>query len=186
MRFLFTAVLFTFLMGCDTPSPSTVASNETSTEVTGGHAIPEGFKAAQDTIGARGMYADVSIIAGDQFEGRGAGTEGDRKARSFLANRLTEMGYEPFFEDGSFEQPVEIIGLTVQNPSDLLLTSKNDTSVSFSFGGRHYVGFDAVSYGIAVPEPSTLILTTLLIGILAAYRFGSRAGTYRPRERGRS
>ena len=158
MRFLFTAALLTFLMGCDTPPSSSVASDETVIETTGSHALPEGFQAALDSIAAPGMYADVSIIAGDQFEGRGAGTKGDFKARSYLANRLIEMGYEPFFENESFEQPVEIIGLTVQNPSDLQFTSQDDTSISFSFGDEYMIMAGAQQPEISVKDAEVVFV----------------------------
>jgi len=83
-----------------------------------------------------------------------------------LANRLTEMGYEPFFENDSFEQPVEIIGLTVPSPPDLQFSSQSDTSVSFSFGDDYMIMAGAqqpeisvenaevvfVGYGIQAPE----------------------------------
>jgi Zn-dependent M28 family amino/carboxypeptidase len=112
------------------------------------------------------MRADVTIIAGDQFEGRGAGTEGDRKARKFLANRLAEMDYEPFFDGGSFEQPVEIIGLAVQDPQDLSFHNEEGLAVSFSFGDEYMIMAGAqrpeisvedaevvfVGYGIQAPE----------------------------------
>ena len=162
MRFLFTSLLLSFLISCDTSTSTPVTQSETAD----GPILPTGFLEAQESIRAPGMFADVSIIAGDLFEGRGAGTEGDRKARSFLANRLTEMGYEPFFENDSFEQPVEIIGLTVPSPPDLQFSSQSDTSVSFSFGDDYMIMAGAqqpeisvenaevvfVGYGIQAPE----------------------------------
>ena len=92
MRFLFTPLLVIFLVACDTatPPPATV---ETTTD---GLVLPVGFDAAEQTIQAANMLADVSIVAGDAFEGRGPGSEGDRKARAFLAARLAEMDFEPF------------------------------------------------------------------------------------------
>ncbi len=154
MRFLFTALLLSFLISCDTSTSTPVAQSETAD----GPVLPAGFLDAQESIRAPSMLADVSIIAGDQFEGRGAGTEGDRKARSFLANRLTEMGYEPFFDDGSFEQPVEIMGLTVLNPPDLQITAENDTSVSFSFGDEYMIMAGAQKPEISVKEAEVVFV----------------------------
>jgi len=154
MRFLFTALLLSFLISCDTSTSTAVTQKETAD----GPVLPAGFVDARESIRAPGMFADVSIIAGDQFEGRGAGTEGDRKARSFLANRLAEMGYEPFFENESFEQPVEIIGLTVQNPPDLQFASSNDTSVSFSFGDEYMIMAGAQQPEISVENAEVVFV----------------------------
>ncbi len=168
MRFLFTALIVTFLIACDTstPTPVTDAQSEAKPDTDSVTGLPSGFLDAQSSIRAPSMLADVTIVAGDQFEGRGAGTEGDRKARQFLANRLAEMGYEPFFEDGSFEQPVEIIGLTVLEPEDIHFNTEDGATVSFSFGDKYMIMAGAqqpeisvqdaevvfVGYGIQAPE----------------------------------
>jgi len=168
MRFLFTALIVTFLIACDTstPTPVTDAQSEAKPDTDSVTGLPSGFLDAQSSIRAPSMLADVTIVAGDRFEGRGAGTEGDRKARQFLANRLAEMGYEPFFEDGSFEQPVEIIGLTVLEPEDILFNTEDGATVSFSFGDKYMIMAGAqqpeisvqdaevvfVGYGIQAPE----------------------------------
>ena len=44
------------------------------------------------------------------MEGRGPGSDGDRRARAYLAGRMAELGYEPLF-DGSWEQPLAIVGV---------------------------------------------------------------------------
>jgi len=166
MRFLFTALLLTFLIACDTSTPTPVTQTETQIATAEAPGLPVGFLNAQESIRAGSMLADVTIVAGDQFEGRGAGTEGDRKARAFLANRLTEMGYEPFFDNASFEQPVEIIGLTVQHPEDIRFRKEDGASVAFSFGDEYMIMAGAqqpeisvedaevvfVGYGIQAPE----------------------------------
>ena len=168
MRFLFTALIVSFLIACDTstPTPVTDAQPEAEPDTDSVTGLPTGFLDAQTTIRAPSMLADVTIVAGDQFEGRGAGTEGDRKARQFLANRLGEMGYEPFFENESFEQPVEIIGLTVLEPEDIRFNTEDGATVSFSFGDEYMIMAGAqqpeisvedaevvfVGYGIQAPE----------------------------------
>ena len=106
MRALTTVLLLTFLIGCDAPAPAPV-TKEAGIQ---GLSLPSGYNAAEESIHAGSLLADVSIIASDEFEGRGAGSEGDRKARAHLAGRLREIGYEPMVESGSYEQPVEIVG----------------------------------------------------------------------------
>jgi Zn-dependent M28 family amino/carboxypeptidase len=162
MRFLFTALLITILAACDTTTPTAVSSNKTSTEArnetSDDQGLPQGFMTAQTSIRAASMLADVTIVAGDQFEGRGAGTEGDRKARKFLANRLTEMGFEPFFEGASFEQPVEIIGLTVQDPEDIRFNTEDGNSLGFSFGDEYMIMAGAQQSAISVEDAEVVFV----------------------------
>ena len=105
----FALILAIIAIGCGTPAPP---PDTTEAGVT--LSLPTGFEQASETILAENLLADVSIIAGDEFEGRGPGSEGDRKARAYLAGRLAEIGYEPLFEDGSYEQLVESVGLNAK------------------------------------------------------------------------
>ena len=162
MRILFTTLFVMFITACDPSTPATSEKQET----VGGLSLPAGFEPAAQTIQAANLLADVSKISGDEFEGRGAGSEGDRKARAYLAGRLTEIGYEPLFDDDSFEQPVEIVGLTVQEPADLQFTSEDGSTVSYHFGDEYMIMAGAqqpeisvqdaevvfVGYGIQAPE----------------------------------
>ena len=154
MRFLLTTLLVISLIGCDANAPAPV-SDESNSE---GLSLPAGFDEAEQAIQATGLLTDVSKIASDEFEGRGAGSEGDRRARTFLAGRLAEMGYEPFFDNQSFEQAVEIVGLTVQNPKDLLITSKDSSSVSFRFGDEYMVMAGAQEPEISVQNAEVVFV----------------------------
>lgn len=129
-------------------------------------ALPPGFDAALQTISAGRLLDDVSTIASDDFEGRGPGTEGDRKAREYLAGRLAEMGFEPLFDDASYEQPVTIVGLTAHPPVRWSFTGPDGSEASFRFSDDYMVMAgeqqpsisvsDAevvfVGYGIQAPE----------------------------------
>jgi Zn-dependent M28 family amino/carboxypeptidase len=145
------------LAGCEpsTPEPAAeaTASQPAVEEASpGGLELPAGYDAAEQTIQADKLLADVSKIAGDEFEGRGSGSEGDRKARAHLAGRLAEMGYEPFFANGSYEQAVEIVGLTVKDPVDLQFSSADGTSVSYSFGDEYMIMAGMQESGISVRD----------------------------------
>ena len=128
--------------------------------------LPDGYAAAEATILPARMLAEVRTIAGDEFEGRGPGSVGDRKARAYLAERLAELGYEPLFAGNSYEQAVDIVGLNVRNAADLVFTATNGSSVRFVYGDQYMVMAgvqqpeiqvrDAevvfVGYGIEAPE----------------------------------
>ena len=144
---------------CGTPSP-------TPPHAPAALDLPAGWEAAAGSIGADQMLADVTRLASDDFEGRLPGTEGDRRARAYLADRLREMGYGPAFADSSYEQPVPIVGLTSKMPDEWTFHGPDGAGVSFRFGDS-YMGASGVQqdqvavddaqvvfvgYGIQAPE----------------------------------
>lgn len=120
---------------------------------------------AQELIGAEGILADVAALAADSMEGRGPGTAGDRRARAYLARRLAALGFEPGGADGSWEQPIELVGLTVEGfdrwrftgPQGAAEFRWRDDFIGGSGVQRPHVAFaDAevvfAGYGIQAPE----------------------------------
>lgn len=51
----------------------------------------------------------VEILASDAYEGRGPGTEGERKTLAYLESEWAKAGLQPGAADGSWYQPVELI-----------------------------------------------------------------------------
>ena len=78
-------------------------------------AKPSASSAAQQRSSARAMLHDIAALAADSMEGRFPGTAGDRMARGYLARRLQAIGFEPGGGDGSWEQPITLVGLTTRN-----------------------------------------------------------------------
>jgi hypothetical protein len=74
--------------------------------------------AAEDLITEEALRAHVSYLSSDDLKGRGVGTDGDRAARAYLAAELEKVGCSPGGPDGSWEQPVPILGIqsTVTTP----------------------------------------------------------------------
>jgi len=162
MRTLAIAVFIAIIaIGCGTPAPppeTTAAGVELG--------LPAGFSQASETIVSENLLNDVSALASDDFEGRGPGSEGDRAARAYLAGRLGEMGYEPLFTDGSYEQPVEIVGLTANPPQRWSFSGQDGKTAAYSFADEYMLVAgvqepkvsitDAevvfVGYGIVAPE----------------------------------
>ena len=162
MRTLTTLSIITlFIIGCGTP-----ASPPETTEVGIQLELPAGFAEASRSIIEENLLADVTRLASDEFEGRGPGSNGDRSAREFLASRLADIGYGPLFADGSYEQPVEIVGLTSHFPKPWTFNDPDGETVSFSYTNEFMamaglqeskiVIDDAevvfVGYGIVAPE----------------------------------
>ena len=155
MRILAIAVFVAILaIGCGTPAPppeTTAAGVELE--------LPTGFGQASETIAAENILTDVSILGGDEFEGRGPGSDGDRAARAYLAGRLAEMGYEPLFADGSYEQPVEIVGLTANPPQSWVFSGSDGKTAAYSFADEYML----VS-GVQKPEVSITEAEVVFVG----------------------
>ncbi|MGC6488872.1 MAG: M28 family peptidase [Planctomycetota bacterium] len=73
-----------------------------------GGASPED---AEQQITEEGLRAHVAYLSSDDLEGRGVGTDGDRAARAYIAAELEKAGCRPGGADGSWEQPVPILGI---------------------------------------------------------------------------
>ena len=55
--------------------------------------------------------ADVRFLSSDLLEGRAPGTRGEQLAREYIAARFEAIGLEPGAPGGSWEQPVELVGV---------------------------------------------------------------------------
>ncbi len=162
MRTLVLTLFVTIIaIGCGTPAPP---PDTTEAGIT--LELPPGFDRSSDTIKAENLLADVSMLASDEFAGRGPGSEGDRAARTYLAGRLAEMGYEPLFADKSYDQPVEIVGLTANPPASWAFFGPDGNTAVYSFADEYMLvagvqkpgvsitGAEVVfvGYGIVAPE----------------------------------
>jgi len=84
-------------------------------------------------ITSAGMLRDVKALSDDAMAGRGPGTEGDRKARAYLAQRLKAIGFAPGGPNGSWEQPVPIVGLTMKHPAAWTFKSATGSTAAFTW-----------------------------------------------------
>ncbi len=121
---------------------------------------------AASVMTAEMVLGDVTRISSDEMEGRGPGTDGDRKARKYLTGRLEELGYEPGFGEQGWEQPFSIVGVTTDVPELMTFHREDGSEVSFKFWDE-YMGVSGtqqaetsvedaelvfVGYGIEAPE----------------------------------
>lgn len=63
-------------------------------------------------IGKAELLAHVRFLADDLLEGRGPGTRGDQLTRTYISTQLQAAGLQPGGADGSWMQPVPILGIT--------------------------------------------------------------------------
>ena len=72
--------------------------------------------AAAQTIDAEKIRSVVAELSSDSYGGRLPGTEGDLRARAYLAAELARRGFAAGAADGTYEQPMELVGVTTDAP----------------------------------------------------------------------
>jgi Zn-dependent M28 family amino/carboxypeptidase len=68
------------------------------------------LEAAVASLSAEELLAHVRVLSSDDFEGRGPGTEGERKTVDYLVGRFRSFGLEPGNPDGTWVQRVPLMG----------------------------------------------------------------------------
>ena len=110
------------------------------------------------------LMAEVATLASDEFEGRAPGSAGELRTIAYLTEQFAALGLQPGNPDGSWVQPVPLVGLTPR-PGDALVVSKAGSSHTLEPGAdyvaqtRHVVDevaidaeFVFVGYGAVAPE----------------------------------
>jgi Zn-dependent M28 family amino/carboxypeptidase len=121
--------------------------------------------AAQASITSATLAAPVRFLADDQLGGRGVASTGDELTRLYLSTQLQLLGYQPGGPDGSWFQPVPMVGVNTQRPPhwDFQAGSRHvslkDHEDFIAYGGvqQPVAGFKNaevvfVGYGIQAPE----------------------------------
>ncbi len=121
LRLILVAVLGASLVACsadeapqdETAADTTDTAAAMADPAAGGN--PTAEEAAKQITGdyMRGIVVEISD---DRYEGRGPGSRGDEMARRYLVERMQELGLEPGGEDGSWEQPFDLVGVNAAQP----------------------------------------------------------------------
>ncbi len=122
----------------------------------GGSLFSQAEAEAAAVITAEMVLGDVTRISSDEMEGRAPGTDGDRKARKYLAGRLEELGYEPGFGEQGWEQPFSIVGVTTDVPEFMTFRHHDGREVSFKFWDE-YMGVSGMQEGETSVEDAELV-----------------------------
>ena len=128
-----------------------------------------GNAVSQQKTGSSGLNeatlkAHIKFLADDLLEGRGTGARGGEIAAKYIAAQLEAVGAKGAGENGSFFQPVSLVGVKA-DPGTVLTISGASGSESFKFADdfvaftgaqTESVDVDAdlvfVGYGINAPE----------------------------------
>lgn len=110
------------------------------------------------------ILSDIKVLASDEFEGRGPGTEGERKTVAYLTEQFRAMGLKPGNPDGTYVQNVPLVGFRATKvvggfsthggpipltfPEDLVAISRRMED-STKVEGSEVV---FVGYGVVAPE----------------------------------
>ena len=119
---------------------------------------------AASPININALRAHIKFLSDDQLEGRGTGAPGGELAAKYIAAQLEALGIKGAGEQGSYFQPVSLVGVKA-DPNTVLTVSSGDKRETFKFGDE-YVAFTGaqaaeadvntelvfVGYGIDAPE----------------------------------
>jgi hypothetical protein len=145
-----------------TTDAAEVSTSEVVIEAAGGNPAAEQASLQISDEYMRGIVVEISD---DSYEGRGPGSRGDEAARKYLAGRMEELNLLPGGDDGSWEQPFDLVGVNASQP-DTWTFDGQDNSITLKQWDQFIVGSgvqetqagfsDAevvfVGYGIQAPE----------------------------------
>ncbi len=114
-------------------------------------------------ISARDILEHTKVLASDEFEGRAPATPGEEKTVAYLVKEFKRLDLEPGNPDGSYIQPVPLMGITSQTTLSFQAGGKtlpleliNDFVGRTSRGQEHIAVKDNdvvfVGYGVVAPE----------------------------------
>ena len=78
-------------------------------------------------ISAARILARTKIIASDEFEGRAPSTPGEEKTAAYLTAEFKKIGLAPGNPDGTYVQPVPMLGLTSKSTAVFAAGGKTST-----------------------------------------------------------
>ena len=110
------------------------------------------------------IRAHIKFLSDDLLEGRGTGARGGELAANYIAAQMEALGLKGAGANGSFFQPVSLVGVKADPNTKLTISGRNDKEsfkfaddyVAFTGAQTDEVDVDAemvfVGYGIDAPE----------------------------------
>src|SRR5947208_6918331 len=93
-------------------------------------ATPATLAAPIPAVSTAAMDAHLKYLADDLLEGRAPATRGGRLAAKYIAAQFAALGLEPAGSDGSYFQPVAVVGMT---PHPSLVWGKGGATRSLTY-----------------------------------------------------
>jgi Zn-dependent M28 family amino/carboxypeptidase len=131
-------------------------------------------------------WAHIKFLADDKLEGRETGSEGLRKAESYVVDQLTKAGLQPAGANG-FYQPVKFVSRQVDEQKSSVALVRDNKAEPLAFGEDTYFNTRVdlseeqitaplvfTGYGLQIPEKNHDDLAGLdLQGKIAVFLVGS-------------
>jgi len=129
-----------------------------------GTAPAQNRRIAPSSISPDRLRAHIKFLSDDLLEGRGTGARGGEIAARYIAAQFEALGMKGAGKDGSFFQPVSLVGVKADPKTELRINAADkaeafkfaDEFVAFTGAQTEHVSVDAdmvfVGYGINAPE----------------------------------
>ena len=129
-----------------------------------GSVLSQQTKTTPSGINEATLKGHIRFLSDDLLEGRGTGARGGEIAAKYIAAQLEELGAKGAGENGSFFQPVSLVGVKADPKTTLTISGASgnetfkfaDDFVAFTGAQTDSVDVDAdlvfVGYGINAPE----------------------------------
>ena len=86
---------------------------------------------AAASITADDLMRHIRALASDEFEGRAPGTKGEQLTVGYLIGEFQRMGLKPGNPDGTYVQPVPLVGATATDVSVSYRAGEKRTDLAF-------------------------------------------------------
>lgn len=128
------------------------------------HALGVFAQQSSPDITAEELQAHVKYLASDELEGRGSGSEGNRKAAQYIAKAFEEYGLKPAGKHGTYFQEFEFVSsvklgtanslVVVRAGRETMRLKVDEDFRPFGFSSNGAVNATAVfaGYGISAPD----------------------------------
>ena len=107
----------------------------------------------REVITADGISRHIAVLAHDSLEGRAPGGTGEERTVRYLEAQFRALGLEPGNPDGTYIQPVRLVGIT-SRPEGTLIRGGASTRLAFP---RDYV------VGTRYPKPEAALVNSELV-----------------------
>ena len=116
------------ISACDTPRGDASGAGDEQDAL--GDTLGEATFAAIDSAAIR---AHIETLSSDAFEGRGTGTRGEELTVNYIRDEMQRLGLEGAMPDGSFFQPVPLLGSRPVEIGTLMLAPQDGEAVELDF-----------------------------------------------------
>ncbi len=96
-----------------------------------GAAADPNLKTALESIKGEEILKHIKALASDDFEGRGPGTPGEEKTVAYLTDQFRKIGLTPGNPDGTFVQPVPLVGFQAKQVNGSFESAGKSVALSF-------------------------------------------------------